>query len=374
MRLSRGAKTRYIGPMRRVPVERSVNASLSILATLGIVALLHYAASVVITVFASILVALALEPLVQLLRKRARISRHPASLIVVILAIAFLYGILYLAYASAEQLLSDLPGLMARVRDAPLVQRMTETFRHLTENIQEAGKTIAPAAPAAPGAETAVVVREGRSWVETFFHGLGSVTTILFSLSFIPFLVYFILADKERLTRRTRELFPREHQDTAGTVIAAIERMMQKFLAGNAIVAGILCAVTSVAFLLVGLPYWLALGILSGALSMIPYLGLVFALLPALVVGLVSFSTGGPVAVIVAVVVGLHLLAANLLIPRLVGRGVRLNAVASTVAVMFFGWLWGGMGLILGIPIVAVVKCIMDNVPAAQAVGRWLGD
>ena len=360
--------------MRRIPVERSVNASLSILAVLAIVALLHYAASVVITILTSVLVALALEPLVQLLRKRARMSRHPASLIVVFLAVAFLYGILYLAYASAEQLLSDLPRLVVQVRDAPLVRHLADEVRRLTENLQEAGKSIAPAAPALPDAGTAVIVREGKSWAEAIIQGLGSVTTILFSLSFIPFLVYFMLADKERLTRRTRELFPREHQDTAGAVITAIERMMQKFLAGNAIVAGILCAVTSLAFLLVGLPYWLALGLVSGMLSMIPYLGLVLALLPALVVGLVSFSTGGPIAVVVIVVVGLHLLAANLLIPKLVGKGARLNAVASTVAVMFFGWLWGGMGLILGIPIVAVVKCIADNVPAAQPVGRWLGD
>jgi len=360
--------------MRRIPLDRSINASLSILAILGVVALLYYAASVVITILTSALVALALEPLVQLLRKRARLSRHPASLIVVFLAIALLYGILYLAYSSAQQLLSDLPHLVAQVRDAPLVHRIAGEVQRLTENLQEAGKTISPAAPASAGAKTAVVLREGKSWAETVLQGLGSVTTILFSLSFIPFLVYFILADKERLTRRTRELFPGEHQETAGAVIHAIERMMQKFLAGNAIVAAILCAVSSVAFLLVGLPYWLALGILSGTLSMIPYLGLVFALFPALVVGLVTFSTGGPIAVIVSVVIGLHLLAANLLIPKLVGKGVRLNAVVSTVAVMFFGWLWGGMGLILGIPIVAVVKVVMDNVPATQPVGRWLGD
>ncbi|MGE5188843.1 MAG: AI-2E family transporter [Gemmatimonadota bacterium] len=360
--------------MRRIPVERSVNASLAILATLGVVALLYYAASVVITILTSLLVALALEPLVQLLLKRARLPRGPASMIVVFLAIALVYGILYLAYASAQELMSDLPRLVTQVREAPLVQRGAHEARRLTESLQEAGKTIAPAAPAPPGARTAVVLREGKTWIEAILQGLGSVKTVLFSLSFIPFLVYFILADKERLTRRTRELFPREHRETAGRVIEAIERMMQKYLAGNAIVAGILCAATSFTFLLVGLPYWLVLGILSGMLSMIPYLGLPFALVPPLVVGLVTFPTGGPVVVIVVVVAGLHLLAANLLIPRLVGRGARLNAVAATGAIMFFGWLWGGMGLILGIPIVAVAKCIMDNVPATQSVGRWLGD
>lgn len=360
--------------MKRIPLDRSVNASLSILVILGVVALLYYAASVVITILTSLLVALALEPLVQLLGRRARLSRHPASLIVVFLAVALVYGLLYLVYSSAQQLLSDLPRLVAQVRDAPVVQRMADEVRRLTESLREAGKSIAPAAPAPADARPAVVLREGKSWAEAVIQNLGSVTTVLFSLSFIPFLVYFVLADKERLTRRTRELFPREHQETAGAVIHAIERMMQKFLVGNTIIAGVLCAVTSLAFLLVGLPYWLALGILSGTLSMIPYLGLVLALLPPLVVGLVTFSSGGPIAVIVTVVVALHLLAANLLVPKLVGKGVRLNAVVSTVAVMFFGWLWGGMGLILGIPIVAVVKCVMDNVPATQAVGRWLGE
>src|SRR5512145_354629 len=159
--------------MRRVPVERSVNASLSILAVLGIIALLFYAASVVITILSSALIALALEPLVQLLRKRARFSRRPASLIVVFLAVALMYGILYLAYSSAQQLLSDLPRLVAQVREAPLVQRMADEVRRLTENLQEAGKTIAPAAPAPPGARTAVVLREGKSWAETLFRGLG---------------------------------------------------------------------------------------------------------------------------------------------------------------------------------------------------------
>src|SRR5512144_392626 len=133
--------------MRRIPVERTVNASLSILAILGVIALLYYAASVVITILTSVLVALALEPVVKFLRKRARLSRHPASLIVVILAIALLYGILYLAYASAQQLLSDLPQLVARVRNAPLVHRIADEVQRLTQSLQEAGKTIVPAAP-----------------------------------------------------------------------------------------------------------------------------------------------------------------------------------------------------------------------------------
>ena len=149
---------------------------------------------------------------------------------------------------------------------------------------------------------------------------------------------------------------------------------MQRFIVGNAVVAGILSIATSFVFLFVGLPYWIVLGILSGTLSTIPYLGLPLAVLPALIVGLVTFASGFPIFVIIFSVSLLHVLAANLLIPKLVGKGVRLNAVSATVAIMFFGWMWGGMGLILGIPIVGVTKCVLENIPSTAHLGQWLGE
>jgi predicted PurR-regulated permease PerM len=68
----------------------------------------------------------------------------------------------------------------------------------------------------------------------------------------------------------------------------------------------------------------------------------------------------------------LHVITANLLIPALVGWRIRLNALALTVSLLFWGFLWGGMGLILAIPITAVIKVICDHVESWQPVGRWL--
>jgi predicted PurR-regulated permease PerM len=67
-----------------------------------------------------------------------------------------------------------------------------------------------------------------------------------------------------------------------------------------------------------------------------------------------------------------HLIAANLLVPALVGWRVRLNALALTVSLLFWGWLWGGMGLILAIPITAVIKVICDHVEGCEPIGRWM--
>jgi predicted PurR-regulated permease PerM len=354
--------------------DRAILGSLLVLSVLGFLTLCYFAASVFITIISSILIAFALEPLVQILCRKTRLGRILSSIIVVFLAIAVLYAILYLAYGSAQQLFADLPVLADQIRNAPIVDRITSHVFRVTETLQEAGRSIALPAPSPPPKGTAIILRDSTSWAEAFFRGLGSLTTLLYSLSFIPFLVYFLLAEKEQLIRRTRVLFPVEHRETVSSTISAIERMLQKFLTGNAIVAGILSVATALVFFLVGLPYWLALGIVSGIVSTIPYLGLVLALLPPLVVALITFSSGTPVVVIVACVTGFHVVAANLLMPKLVGKGVQLNPVASTVSIMFFGWMWGGMGLILGIPIVAVAKVVLEHMEPTRTLGLWLGD
>jgi len=361
---------------RRAPDLDLIRAGATVIAILGLLALLHFAASVFITLFSAFLLAFALEPVVHLLCVRTPLRRHHASGIVVFLFVAMLYGLFYGAYLRAESFLGEIPAITEKIRTAPMVASLTHRAEEMNRVFAEASRRIDPpaTAPARPKTAAPVVVRgEGESFTGSLLQGLGSLGGVLFAFGFIPFLVYFILADREPLTRRTRELFPEEHRGTVGEILVDIERMMRKFLLGNAVIALLLSTVTVLVFLLVGLPYPVVLGILSGTLSIVPYLGLPLALLPGVVVGLVSFESGGPFLVLIAFVTMLHLVAANYLTPKLVGGGVRLNATASTVALLFFGWLWGAMGLVLGIPILAVLKCIFDNVPSTRRIGMFLG-
>lgn len=360
---------------RPAPDLNLIRAGATVIAILGLLALLHFAASVFITLFSAMLLAFALEPLVHLLHARTPLRRHHASGIVVFLFVAMLYGLFYATYLRAESFLAEIPAITEKIRTAPMIASITSRAEEVNRVFAEAGRRITPppAASARPKTAPSVVVRDAESFTGALLQGLGSLSGVLYSLGFIPFLVYFILADREPLTRRTRELFPEEHHATVGGILLDIERMMRKFLLGNAVIALILSAATVLVFLLVGLPYPVVLGILSGTLSVVPYLGLPLALLPGVVVGLVSFESGGPFLVLIASVTVFHLVAANYLTPKLVGGGVRLNATSSTAALLFFGWLWGGMGLLLGIPILAVLKCIFDNVPSTRRIGMFLG-
>jgi AI-2 transport protein TqsA len=105
----------------------------------------------------------------------------------------------------------------------------------------------------------------------------------------------------------------------------------------------------------------------------VPYLGIVLALLPPLMVGLGQMESGDLAALSVAVI-ALHFFAMNVLYPKFLGNRMQLNPLAVTMALLFWGWLWGGMGLVLAIPITAAMKIIFDHVESLKPWGTWLGE
>ena len=111
-----------------------------------------------------------------------------------------------------------------------------------------------------------------------------------------------------------------------------------------------LSAASMAAFGLMGLPYFYFLGVMSGFLSLIPYLGVVLAILPPVIVGL-GYLTTPSFLLVCAIVVGLHLFAMNVLYPMVLGKRLQLNPLAVTLSLLFWGWLWGAMGLVLAVPL-----------------------
>ena len=131
--------------------------------------------------------------------------------------------------------------------------------------------------------------------------------------------------------------------------------------------------VGSLVFNLIGLPYYFIVGSISGILSLVPYFGVLLALVPPLVVGIGQVSRTD-IAVIVATVVGLHLFAFQVLYPKLLGRRLALNPLAVTLSLLMWGSLWGPWGLVLALPITAMMKIVFDHVERLRPFGDWLGE
>ena len=104
------------------------------------------------------------------------------------------------------------------------------------------------------------------------------------------------------------------------------------------------------------------------------YVGLPLAILPPVAGALMTYTAVTPYIVIALQVAILHLLALNLLYPAIVGARVHLNPLAVTIALMFWGTIWGGIGLVLAIPITAAIKAFLENNDDLQPYSRLLGD
>jgi predicted PurR-regulated permease PerM len=143
---------------------------------------------------------------------------------------------------------------------------------------------------------------------------------------------------------------------------------------GNFVLGVLLAALSSIAFFLIHLPYPLLAGPISGFLSLVPYVGLPLALIPPAVV---AIAGGNPLAsflLILFLVAMLHLIAMNLLYPKIVGSRVHLNPLVVTFALMLWGFLWDAPGLLLAIPLTAAIKAVCDNVKGLRPLGKFLGD
>jgi len=338
------------------------NSSQRIIAAAIVFAMLYFASDVVITLLLAVLLAYFLDPVVGAL-ERIHVPRAMGALVVLLAVTAMFAGLGYLIVVRANQFLSEWP------RYSSLLRHATTAFDRQLTTLEKQVDAIAPAAEkrTAPRTDELPPVRD---WL---LRGAGSLYSILALAIFVPFLVFFMLAAKRRIWKATIDLFPDEHHERVQAALDQVSSILRSFVAGNALVAIILMLASWGFFLAIHLDYPFLSGSVSGLLNLVPYLGALLAWIPPFLIGMGQWSTIGPYLGIAAMLTALHIIGLNILMPAIVGRRVHLNALAVTMAFLFWGWLWGAIGLILAIPITASVKAICDHAEGWEPVGRWLG-
>lgn len=343
---------------------RASTPSQRIMAAGIVIAFCYFAASVVMTILLSVMLAYFLDPVVEGM-ERLRITRAFGSLLVVVFVVALFVGLGYLVIDRADRFASDWPRYRAVLKDA------TQAIERRLEKVETSVSEITPQQPRPPANTVRV---ESESAVRSMlFRGLGSLYIVLLAITFVPFLVFFMLAAKRDVWHATMQLFPASERTRVKEALDNVGIVLRSFVVGNVFVAVILALLSWGFFWLIGLDYPFLTGIVSGILNLVPYLGAVLAWIPPVIVGMTHWKTVGPFIGMVAMLSFFHIIAMNVLVPQLVGKRVRLNALAVTVALLFWGWLWGGMGLVLAVPITATLKVICDHIETWQPVGRWLG-
>jgi len=346
-----------------LPGDQAQRAALVIIAVAVVLTICYLAKLVLITIFISILLSFVLAPVVEFL-ERFRIPHPLGALIAVLLVMALLYGLTYFSYAKAVDFVHELPKYSAKIREHVM------KFQERARDIQKTTQQVLPETQEEKGA---VRVTQQTNWAEALTRGAGAVWEALLTVSFIPFLTYFMLTWQEHARAATVMLFKMENRNAAYVTLGRISKMIRSFIVGNLVIGVFMSLVSMVVFGVIGLNYFYFLGVISGFLSLVPYLGVPLAMVPPLVAGLGQLSGAGILAIVLTVL-GLHLFAINVLYPKLIGRRLQLNPLVVTLALLIWGWIWGAMGLILAVPITAALKIIFDHVENMRPYGTWLGE
>ena len=352
-----------VAELERRRLLRLQTAALLILAAGAVMTLVYFAKLILAVILIAILISFVLAPVVDLLA-RFQIPRGLGGLIAVVVLVALILGASYASYSRALSFMYELPRYKARI------QQLMAPVREEAEQLQ---KTTESVLPSSEEDKKTVTVKQSSSWTDLVSRNASSVSELVLALTFIPFLVFFMLSWQDHVRSASVMLFKMENRNTAYVMLGLVAGMIRSFIVGNFIIGVFLSACSIVVFSLIGLPYFYFLGLISGFLSLIPYLGVILAVLPPLVADLGHLTTG-TFLIVVGSVLGLHLVGMNVLYPKILGKRLQLNPLAVTLALLFWGWLWGAMGLILAVPITGACKIICDHIEPLRPYGAWMGE
>jgi len=313
----------------------------------------YYASSICITVVLSAFLAILFDPLVVTLEK-LHLPRGVAAAFIVLASMGLIGLLGHELYGRAMTFAEELPVYTSKIQQTiEPISRKIQTFQQsagtLTNDVQPTKKV------------PEVRLQESPTWPAYLVRGAGSVWGVLLIAGVVPFLTFFMLCSKDQMVIRMNGLF--SSKIDMARFITNLNQMIHGFVAGNLIVGSVMAVATTLMLFGIGMKGAIPLGIASGLLNLVPFLGLIFSLALPLAAALLQFNTPGPFVVITLTILFLHVVSANLLIPKFIANRVSIGPVAATIGILFWGWLWGVMGLLLAVPLTALVKLVADLHP-----------
>jgi predicted PurR-regulated permease PerM len=334
-----------------------------------VVAFAYFASSLCITFLLASFLALLFDPIPTYL-ERFRIPRVISTGLLIIAGLVGIVAAVHSSYGRANQIIEDLPDYADRIHDAfePINQRI--------QQVQKSAGSITASAPVPITKKSPQVVRvadqPSPAWPSYLIRGVGSVWGALIVGGIVPFLMFFMLVRKSHLYDWMAHTFG-ETVDVPNFT-SMLAKMVRGFVIGNLFVGASMAAVMVAVLYALKVPGAVPLGIASGFLNLVPFLGAILAAGLPLFASIFQFDSPAPFVLMVVAAVALHIVSANFLVPKLVGSRVNIGPVAATMGMLFWGWLWGIMGVLLAVPLTAFVKLVADCHPSLIHISNLLAE
>jgi len=332
-------------------------STLILLGIILFVYVLYLLSDILVPIAFSLLLAILLNPLYTRLVK-IRIPKLLAIIVTLLIAFIVLGGLLYFLSSQIIQF-----GDMA-----PLLK---QKFSQILSNLQ----TWVEGTFGITLEKQLQLLRETANSGKALAGRTVSSVLGIFSLLFlIPVYIFLLLFYKPLILNFIFEAFARENSGPIADILQETKGAIQSYIVGLLIEASIVAVLNSTALTILGVKYGILLGVIGAILNLIPYIGgLIAIILPVLMATLTKDGYTTQLLIVGAYML-IQFIDNNILVPRIVSSKVKINALASILAVLLGGALWGFAGMFLSIPFVAVLKIIFDHIDSLKPWGKLLGD
>lgn len=210
------------------------------------------------------------------------------------------------------------------------------------------------------------IARRAWSAVLGVGRGIGTVFTLLGFFFLTPILAFYLLRDYHQINVRLAGMIPPAQRDRAMRFLGGYDHLLARYLRGQVLAAAIIGTLVGFGLWVAGFPYAVALGVVAGVFNVVPYLGLIATLIPALLIALFSGAVVASLIKLVVVIGIVQMLEQAVISPRIVGESVGLHPVWLILSLAVGGYLFGFVGLLLAVPVAVLVKLLLT-----AALGRY---
>ncbi|MBE9466131.1 AI-2E family transporter [Dyadobacter subterraneus] len=309
----------------------------------------------------SVLLAILLHPVCVWLEHR-RVPRIAAILLSILVLIIIIFILAYVVTIQIGGFAEELPRITEKA-EIILDQTLTMGERYLslsrTQQVTEAKRYLVD------------MLSEGRAvLLNTLVTTTGAISTFIL----LPLYVFFFLLYRDFFRRFFYKAIAGVPNEDLNALLKKIYSVIQSYLSGLFLVIIIVGVLNSIGLLILGVPHAIFFGFLAGFLILIPYIGiLIGSLFPALL-SIVTMDSYWYAVGVIGVMSFVQFLEGNFITPNIVGSKVSVNPMAAIVALFLGGQLWGLSGLILALPVTAILKVILDTIPSLEPYGFLLGE
>lgn len=329
--------------------------------TAAIILLLIFAQNILIPIVIAAFLAMLMVPMVNWL-ERKKVNRVISISLAIVLILLVWGGVISLIVGQVTSFNNDFAQIQERFYS------LLDEVKPLLNKLGEYGIVI----------ELEGLEQKAIDWVvknmSVFTNALTSTLSSLSLIILIPVYLFMFLLYRDHFVVVACKMFKDHEPSYVSSVVGDLRRVIQDYLSGVLKVMAILIVLNFIAFTAIGLKHALFFAMLGGFLNIIPYIGpWIGSVLPVMYALVTKDSLFYPIAIFVAIWL-IQTVENNYLTPKIVGSNVNLNPIASFIALILGGFIWGVVGMIIFIPAFAILKKVLELSPNTEVYGYLLGE